>query len=128
MKKRMYYNMRIKTIRRNASNMTKLLKICRKVRICKIDIQTSKLIKKLHEINRELEERQHLSQTNKAEFENMVTYGPDQQKSNPLDKIDNTQLVSDIENKMALIQGRMHDKNEDLKDLETIYESLRRKI
>ena len=77
MKKRMYYNMRIKTIRRNGSNMTKLLKICRKVRICKIDIQTSKLIKKLHEINRELEERQHLSQTNKAEFENMVTYGPD---------------------------------------------------
>jgi len=45
-----------------------------------------------------------------------------------LDKIDNTQLVSDIENKRALIQGRMHDKNEDLKDLETIYESLRRKI
>lgn len=45
-----------------------------------------------------------------------------------MDKIDNTQLVSDIENKRALIQGRMHDKNEDLKDLETIYESLRRKI
>lgn len=36
--------------------------------------------------------------------------------------------MSDIENKRALIQGRMHDKNEDLKDLETIYESLRRKI
>ena len=36
--------------------------------------------------------------------------------------------MSDIENKKALIQGHMHDKNEDLKDLETIYESLRRKI
>jgi hypothetical protein len=42
----------------------KLLKICRKVRICKIDIQTSKLIKKLHEINREFEERQFLNQSN----------------------------------------------------------------
>ena len=57
MKKRMYYNMRIKTIQRNTSNIMKLLKICRKVRICKLDIQTSKLIKKLHEINKELEER-----------------------------------------------------------------------
>ena len=57
MKKRMYYNMRIKTIQRNTSNIMKLLKICWKVRICKIDIQTSKLIKKLLEITRELEER-----------------------------------------------------------------------
>jgi hypothetical protein len=38
----------------------KLLKICCKVRICKIDIQTSKLIKKLLEITRELEERQYI--------------------------------------------------------------------
>jgi hypothetical protein len=36
--------------------------------------------------------------------------------------------VSDIESKRALIQGRMHDKNEDLKDLEAIFEALRRKI
>ena len=69
--------------------MTKLLKICRKVRICKIDIQTSKLIKKLHEINRELEERQYLPQNNKLEFESMFTYGTEQSKTNPLDKIDN---------------------------------------
>lgn len=103
MKKRMYYNMRIKTIRRNASNMTKLLKICRKVRICKVDIQTSKLIKKLHEINRELEERQYLPQGNKGEYESMFTYGTEQSKINPLDKVDNAQLVSDIENKRALI-------------------------
>jgi len=64
MKKRMYYNMRIKTIQRNTSNIMRLLKIGRKVRIAKIDIQTSKLIKKLHEINREVEERQYLKQTN----------------------------------------------------------------
>ena len=36
--------------------------------------------------------------------------------------------MSDIESKRALIQGRMHDKNEDLKDLEAIFEALRRKI
>lgn len=36
--------------------------------------------------------------------------------------------MGDLENKRALIQGRMHDKNEDLKDLETIYEGLRKKV
>lgn len=57
MKKRMYYNMRIKTIQRNASNIMKLLKVCKKIRNFKIDIQVTKLTKKLNEIARELEER-----------------------------------------------------------------------
>ena len=38
MKKRMYYNMRIKTIQRNTANIMKLLKLCQKVRISKIEI------------------------------------------------------------------------------------------
>lgn len=46
-----------------------------------------------------------------------MTYGPEKLKKNPLDSIDNDKLVSDIENKVALINGRLHDKNEDLKDL-----------
>lgn len=61
MKKRMYYNMRIKTIQRNASNIIKLLKICKKIRNFKIDIQVTKSTKKLFEITRELEERQNLN-------------------------------------------------------------------
>jgi len=47
---------------------------------------------------------------------------------NPLDAIENDKLISDIENKKALLSGRIYDKNEDLKDLETIYESLRKKV
>jgi len=50
MKKRMYYNMRIKTIQRNTSNIMKLIKVCRKIRNFKIDIQVSKLTRKLNEI------------------------------------------------------------------------------
>lgn len=38
MKKRMYYNMRIKTIQRNTSNIMKLIKLCKKIRNFKIDI------------------------------------------------------------------------------------------
>ena len=46
MKKRMYYNMRIKTIQRNSYNIIKLLKICKKIRKFNLDLQVSKLIKK----------------------------------------------------------------------------------
>ena len=77
----------------------------------------SKLIKKLNEVQRELEERQNLCQTNHADFESVVTYGPDNLKGNPLDAIENDKLFDDIENKIALLKGRINDKNEDLKDL-----------
>ena len=103
MKKRMYYNMRIKTIQRNTSNIMKLLKICRKVRISKLDIQQSKLIKKLLEISRELDERHFINQNNKSEFDSVFTYGPEKVNQNPLDQLDNEQLSEQIENKKALI-------------------------
>ena len=106
----------------------KLLKICRKVRICKLEISQSKLIKKLAEITRELEERQYVSQNNKDDFASVFTYGPEQVSRNPLDSIDNDQLVNMINTKKALLMGRMTDKNEDLKDLDSIYETLKKKI
>ena len=36
--------------------------------------------------------------------------------------------MSEIENKKALLSGRMQDKHEDLKDLDSIYETLKKKI
>ena len=95
----------------------KLLKICRKVRNFKIDIQISKLIKRLNEVQRELEERQNLPQTFNDDYESVIFYGPDKLKRNPLDQIENSKLVGDIESKVALINGRLHDKNDDLKEL-----------
>ena len=49
-------------------------------------------------------------------------------KRNPLDTVENDKLFSDIESKMALLKGRLNDKNEDLKDLQVMYESLRKKV
>ena len=46
MKKRMYYNMRIKTIQRNTTNIIRLLKICRMIRKKKLDLQIDKFIRK----------------------------------------------------------------------------------
>lgn len=37
-------------------------------------------------------------------------------------------MVSDIQNKVALINGRLHDKNEDLKELQMIYDNLRKRV
>jgi len=34
-------------------------------------------------------------------------------KQNPLDQIDNEELRNQIESKKALLNGRIHDKNED---------------
>lgn len=58
----------------------------------------------------------------------MFTFGILNAKKNPLDESEHEKLINDLEGKKALIQGRIHDKNEDLKDLDTIYEGLRKKI
>jgi len=88
----------------------------------------SKLTRRLNEVQRELEERQYLPQIFSEEFESVVTYGPEKLKRNPLDSVDNDKLVSDIESKVALINGRLHDKNEDLKELQMIYDNLRKRV
>ena len=82
----------------------------------------------MNEVQRELEERKHLSQTNQDEFEAVVTYGPEQLKRNPLEQIDNDKFFADLESKLALIDGRLHDKNEDIKELHQVYEALRKKV
>ena len=74
----------------------KLLKICRKVRNFRVDIQMSKLTRKLNEIQRELEERQNISKAGFENFDKVVLYGPDKLPKNPLDDIDNDKLVGDI--------------------------------
>lgn len=67
----------------------KLIKTCRKIRNFKLDIQGSKLTRKLNEVQRELEERQHLPKIMPAELSTAVTYGPDKLEKNPIDAIDN---------------------------------------
>jgi hypothetical protein len=77
MKKRMYYNMRIKTIQRNTTNLVGVLKVCKKLRSKKLEIFTERLVRKIMEVDREMEERLNLPQENKDNFESMCTYGLD---------------------------------------------------
>jgi len=77
MKKRMYYNMRIKTIQRNTTNLVGVLKVCKKLRIKKLEILTERLTRKLQEVDREMEEREQLPREDMEKFEGMCTYGLD---------------------------------------------------
>jgi hypothetical protein len=71
-----------------------------------------------------------LPTNNHDEFDSPIFFGPptDSIKKNPLDQVETDQLVSDIESKIALINGRLHDKNDDLKELSLIYESLKKRV
>lgn len=47
---------------------------------------------------------------------------------NPLDSLDDSKFLEDMEGKWALIQGRIHSKNEDITDIVTIHDSIERKV
>ena len=91
MKKRMYYNMRIKTIQRNASNLIKIIQIGKKLKTFKLDIEITRLTKKMYMASRELEERTLLPlKTDNSDLH---------YKSNPLDLLDHEKLINDLERK-----------------------------
>lgn len=128
MKKRMYYNMRIKTLQRNSSNILKLIKVGKNLRTFKLDIDITRLTKKLYMVTRERDERTILPQSHPNELARVVLFGDDKTLENPLDVTEHSQLLYDLERKQSLFEGRIHDKNEDLKDLELIYSNLKSRV
>ena len=78
---------------------------------------------------RELEERQLLSVRKSGEQEDN-----DGEPSlikpilNPLDLLDQEKLLSDLERKKTLFQGRIHDKNEHIKGVELTHDRLKKSI
>ncbi len=110
MKKRMYYNMRIKTIQRNTSNILKMLKTGKRLKLFKLHRHIDVLSKRLKELMREVEERQVLPKHWEA-GELKVLFTEEKLEKNPLDSLDDTKFLEDMEGKWALIQGRIHSKN-----------------
>ena len=78
---------------------------------------------------RELEERQLLPMT-KVSSEEAKEESSNSAKAvlSPLDSLDQEKLISDLERKKSLFQGRIHDKNDEIKYVEQSYERLRRQI
>ena len=54
--------------------------------------------------------------------------GEDKSFENPLDLLDQAQLMKDLEVQKTVYEGRIHDKNEDIKDLDIIYQNLKVKV
>lgn len=112
MKKRMYYNMRIKLIHKNTNNVIQVLKVCKAIRHKKIALRVDKLQRKLQEIEREQQEREEVRE---GEFKPMCTYGPDKKPINPLDLMEQSQLKIDLEHKRVLVASLIHGKDQDAK-------------
>jgi len=60
MKKKMYYNMRIKTMKRNTTNVIKVAVRAKKNCVSQINLSLNVLVKTRKDIQREIDERQHL--------------------------------------------------------------------
>ena len=78
---------------------------------------------------RELEERQLLPivKLTKVDSKDGFDNKP-KSLDNPLDLLDQEKLMEDLERKRSLFQGRIHDKSNEVKAIEHIYEKLRRQI
>ena len=96
MKKRMYYNMRIKTIQRNASNVLKLVKIAKKIKNLRLDFDITRINKKLYSVMREIDER-HLLPPRNPDLPRIIMYGEAKSFDNPLDEFDQEQLMKDLD-------------------------------
>lgn len=77
---------------------------------------------------RELEERQLLSLSKQLAVDTEDPEGASKPVVNPLDLLDQEKLLTDLERKKTLFQGRIHDKNDEIKAAERQHDKLRRMI
>ena len=106
--------------------MLKLIQVGKKLKKFKLDIDVTRLTKKMYATVRELEERQFLSIQKPSVSEGEGDGSQSTQVANPLDLLDQEKLLTDLERKKTLFQGRIHDKNDEIKEIELSYEKLRR--
>lgn len=76
----------------------------------------------MYATQRELEERQLLSINNITDEESSTNI------SNPLDLLDQEELLTNLERKRSLFQGRIQDKNNEIKDTDLHFEHLQKMI
>lgn len=76
---------------------------------------------------REIDER-HLLPPRNPDLPRIIMYGEAKSFDNPLDDFDQEQLMKDLDIKWTQLEGRIHSKNEDIKDLEIIYLNLKQRV
>lgn len=124
MKKRMYYNMRIKTIKRTASNLKQAVTIM----VQRYEQQVFEYLKPIEEdllmCEKEIEERE-CEQSKTGEI---YLYGEDHLPSNPLDHEDQILLLDSLEKKVSQLSDLILKEYKHLKTLENTKHALKSKI
>ena len=124
MKKKMYYNMRIKTIKRTASNIKQAVTIM----VQRYEKQVFDYLKPIEEdflmSEKEIEERENPN----PKKGDIYKYGPQKEDSNPLDYEDQSSLLDSFENKKTILSENILVEYRHLKTLEHTKHALRSKI
>lgn len=124
MKKRMYYNMRIKTIKRTASNIKKAVTIM----VQRYEQQVFEYLKPIEEdlllCEKEIEERENQY----IRIGDVYLYGEKQLEVNPLDEEDQIVLLDAIEKKVHVLSEMMQKEYKHLRTLENTKHALKSKI
>ena len=124
MKKKMYYNMRIKTIKRTASNIKQAITIM----VQRYEKQVFEYLKPIEEdllmSEREIEERENPNQ----KIGEIFKYGEEKEDVNPLDNDDQVSLLDLLERKKNILNENILREYRHLKTLEHTKHALRKKI
>eukprot|EP00756_Hemistasia_phaeocysticola_P032666 Hpha_TRINITY_DN16421_c2_g8::TRINITY_DN16421_c2_g8_i1::g.159007::m.159007 len=110
-KKQMYYSMRIKTLRRNASNLVKAAAAVKQGKSSELNLSYNVLIRLARELEREVGEAKHLPP-------------PPEEPGCPSP----SGMVSTFESKLALVQQASRSRQLKLGEIESDYNEMRRAI
>ena len=121
-KKRMFYNMKIKSNQCVVSNILKLIKYGKRLAQVRINNNIEFLTKKKNEITKVLDERQYYQI--KTQTENKTDQRGEEISGDKLNII----ALNEYEQKKAVIQAKISEEQENEKELRSIYDSVKSKI
>eukprot|EP01062_Namystynia_karyoxenos_P058429 TRINITY_DN4997_c0_g3_i1.p1 TRINITY_DN4997_c0_g3~~TRINITY_DN4997_c0_g3_i1.p1 ORF type:complete len:1660 (+),score=672.78 TRINITY_DN4997_c0_g3_i1:84-4982(+) len=108
-KKKMYYNMRIKTLRRNTSNLIKKAAQFKLTKFSEINLSLNVLVRMAKELERELDEARHLPPP---------AGGAEEGGEPPLD-------LSAVESKLRLVRATIQQKMREVEAIDTRFSSMK---
>ena len=123
-KKRMYYNMRIKTIQRLVSNLIMAIEDYKNCKVQCVYEEISRIGKELKDVEREINERKNLPE--KTEPSSLITYGGSE--TNELDEIEPSELRKQLLHKQDYLNEGISETLENITRMEQLFQRLKQQI
>ena len=124
MKKRMYYNMRIKTIQRLVSNLIMAIEDYKNCKVSLVYDEISRIGKELKQVEREINERQKLLA--KSEPSSLITFGGS--ADNELDKMEPDLLRKKLIHKQDYLNEGISETLDHVYRMEQLFQRLKQQI